>query len=98
LYTEALTRGAGGERQALPNSLQPINKTPPVPQPNEQFRRESNYSNKAHLTRGFLSAGAKQVVGALWSVNDAATSELMAKFYQKMLQGGQKPAAALREA
>jgi hypothetical protein len=74
-----------------------INKTPPVPQPNEQFRRESNYSNKAHLTRGFLSAGAKQVVGALWSVNDAATSELMAKFYQKMLQGGQKP-AALREA
>jgi CHAT domain-containing protein len=50
------------------------------------------------LTRGFLSAGAKQVVGSLSSVNDAATSELMAKFYQKMLQEGQKPAAALREA
>ncbi|HBB34064.1 MAG TPA: hypothetical protein DDZ80_19260 [Cyanobacteria bacterium UBA8803] len=50
------------------------------------------------LAKGFLSAGAKQVVGSLWSVNDAATSELMAKFYQKMLQGGQKPVTALREA
>ncbi|GET42381.1 TPR domain protein [Microseira wollei NIES-4236] len=50
------------------------------------------------LTRGFMYAGARRVVVSLWSVNDAATSELMAKFYQKMLQGGQNPITALREA
>lgn len=50
------------------------------------------------LTRGFMYAGARRVVVSLWSVNDAATSELMAKFYQKMLQGGENPIKALREA
>ncbi|HAX74609.1 MAG TPA: hypothetical protein DCY88_01935, partial [Cyanobacteria bacterium UBA11372] len=50
------------------------------------------------LTRGFMYAGARRVVVSLWSVNDAATSELMAKFYQKMLQEGQNPVKALREA
>lgn len=50
------------------------------------------------LTRGFMYAGAKRVVVSLWSVNDSATSELMSKFYQKMLQGGQNPVKALREA
>ncbi|MCT7948311.1 CHAT domain-containing protein [Ancylothrix sp. C2] len=50
------------------------------------------------LTRGFMYAGAKRVVVSLWSVNDVATSELMAKFYQKMLQKKQNPATALREA
>jgi CHAT domain-containing protein/Tfp pilus assembly protein PilF len=50
------------------------------------------------LTRGFMYAGAARVVVSLWNVNDKATSELMAKFYQKMLKGGQRPAAALRSA
>ena len=50
------------------------------------------------LTRGFMYAGAKRVVVSLWSVNDVATSELMAKFYQKMLQEKLPPAAALRAA
>ncbi|HEY9602013.1 MAG TPA: CHAT domain-containing protein, partial [Allocoleopsis sp.] len=50
------------------------------------------------LSRGFMYAGARRVVVSLWSVNDAATSELMAKFYQRMLQGGQNPVKALREA
>jgi CHAT domain-containing protein len=50
------------------------------------------------LTRGFMYAGAPRVVVSLWNVNDRATSELMAKFYQKMLRGGQRPAAALRAA
>jgi CHAT domain-containing protein/Tfp pilus assembly protein PilF len=50
------------------------------------------------LTRGFMYAGAARVVVSLWSVNDRATSELMAKFYQKMLREGQRPAAALRAA
>jgi CHAT domain-containing protein len=50
------------------------------------------------LTRGFMYAGSPRVLVSLWSVDDRATSELMAKFYQKMLQAGVKPAAALRAA
>ncbi|MGC9528201.1 MAG: CHAT domain-containing protein [Limnospira sp.] len=50
------------------------------------------------LTRGFMYAGAPRVVVSLWSVDDRATAELMVKFYQKMLDGGQSPAAALRSA
>ena len=50
------------------------------------------------LTRGFMYAGAARVVVSLWNVNDKATAELMAKFYQKMLKNGQRPAAALRSA
>ena len=50
------------------------------------------------LTRGFMYAGAPRVLVSLWSVDDAATSELMSRFYKKMLQEGQKPAAALRAA
>jgi CHAT domain-containing protein/predicted negative regulator of RcsB-dependent stress response len=50
------------------------------------------------LTRGFMYAGASSVVASLWKVDDEATSELMKRFYANMLQGGQTPAAALREA
>ncbi|MEP0829949.1 CHAT domain-containing protein [Microcoleus sp. AS-A8] len=50
------------------------------------------------LTRGFMYAGTPRVVVSLWSVSDRATSELMVKFYKKMLQDGLKPAAALRAA
>ena len=50
------------------------------------------------LTRGFMYAGAPRVVVSLWNVNDQATSELMARFYRKMLKGNQRPAAALRMA
>ncbi|HBL58409.1 MAG TPA: hypothetical protein DDZ80_07790 [Cyanobacteria bacterium UBA8803] len=50
------------------------------------------------LTRGFMYAGARRVVVSLWSVNDVATSEVMAKFYQKMLQEGENPVSALRAA
>jgi CHAT domain-containing protein len=50
------------------------------------------------LTRGFMYAGAPRVLVSLWSVDDEATSELMSRFYKKMLQDGQKPAAALRAA
>ena len=50
------------------------------------------------LTRGFMYAGSPRVVVSLWSVDDEATSELMVKFYKKMLQDGLKPAAALRAA
>ncbi len=46
-----------------------------------------------------MHAGAKRVVASLWKVNDAATAELMKRFYQAML--GERrltPAAALRAA
>jgi CHAT domain-containing protein len=48
------------------------------------------------LTRGFMYAGAPRVMVSLWSVNDRATEELMAVFYQKLLQQKLAPAAALR--
>jgi hypothetical protein len=50
------------------------------------------------LTRGFMYAGAARVVVSLWSVNDRATAELMAKFYRRVLVEGERPAAALRVA
>jgi CHAT domain-containing protein len=50
------------------------------------------------LTRGFMYAGAPRVVVSLWSVNDAATAELMADFYRGMLSEKLRPAAALRAA
>jgi len=50
------------------------------------------------LTRGFMYAGAARVDVSLWSVNDKATEELMAVFYEKLLQEKMTPAAALREA
>ena len=51
------------------------------------------------LTRGFMYAGAARVVVSLWRVDDAATAELMKRFYQG-LYGAQslRPAAALRAA
>ena len=50
------------------------------------------------LTRGFMYAGARRVVVSLWNVNDRATAELMARFYQGMLREKKTPAAALRSA
>jgi CHAT domain-containing protein/uncharacterized protein HemY len=50
------------------------------------------------LTRGFMFAGAARVVASLWNVNDAATAELMQKFYRAMMVEKQTPAAALRTA
>lgn len=50
------------------------------------------------LTRGFMYAGASRVVASLWSVDDAATTELMRIFYRKMLREQLSPAAALRAA
>ena len=50
------------------------------------------------LTRGFMYAGAKRVVASLWRVDDAATAELMKRFYTGMYSKGLRPAAALRAA
>ena len=50
------------------------------------------------LTRGFMYAGAPRVVATLWQVDDRAASELMKRFYRKMLGEGLRPAAALKAA
>ena len=50
------------------------------------------------LTRGFMYAGAKSVTVSLWNVSDTATSILMTKYYQQMLDKGVNPVAALRAA
>ncbi|HMZ22797.1 MAG TPA: CHAT domain-containing protein, partial [Blastocatellia bacterium] len=61
--------------------------------------KEINGEGLVGLTRGFLYAGARRVVAGLWTVNDAATAELMRRFYQQMLGAKHPtPAAALRAA
>jgi len=50
------------------------------------------------LTRGFMYSGASSVVSSLWKVEDAATAELMKRFYRAMLKENQTPSAALRTA
>ncbi|HEY8560198.1 MAG TPA: CHAT domain-containing tetratricopeptide repeat protein [Pyrinomonadaceae bacterium] len=49
------------------------------------------------LARGFFAAGAKSLVLSLWTVNDAATSELMRDFYTNLQRGG-NVSASLRAA
>jgi CHAT domain-containing protein len=50
------------------------------------------------LTRGFFYAGAARVAASLWKVDDAATAELMTRFYKGLLTEHLRPAAALRSA
>jgi len=51
------------------------------------------------LTRGFMYAGARRLTASLWQVEDAATSELMGRFYRGMLGDKRLSAAsALRAA
>ncbi|HWW77263.1 MAG TPA: CHAT domain-containing tetratricopeptide repeat protein [Pyrinomonadaceae bacterium] len=61
--------------------------------------KETRGEGLVGLTQGFLYAGASRVMVSLWDVNDAATAELMAKFYRAMLgREHLSPAAALRAA
>ena len=49
------------------------------------------------LVRGFLLAGAPTLLVSLWTVDDAATAEMMTLFYTRLL-AGDSAAAALRHA
>ena len=50
------------------------------------------------LTRGFMYAGAPRVLVSLWDVDDAATAEMMKRFYRLMLKEKLSATAALRAA
>jgi CHAT domain-containing protein len=50
------------------------------------------------LVSGFMHAGTPRVVASFWDVKDAATAELMKRFYRGLFVNGQSPAAALRSA
>jgi len=50
------------------------------------------------ITRGFMYAGASGVIASLWKVDDAATAELMKRFYGGLFGKRLTAAAALREA
>jgi CHAT domain-containing protein/Tfp pilus assembly protein PilF len=47
------------------------------------------------LTRGFFSAGSPTVMMSLWTIDDAATTELMVEFYRELAET-KSPATALR--
>lgn len=60
--------------------------------------REIRGEGLVGLSRGFLDAGARNVIASLWQVPDRATAELMGSLYRAMLERGEAPAAALRQA
>ena len=59
---------------------------------------ERYFERLVGLARGFMYAGAARVVASLWKVDDAATAELMARFYRAMLTDRLSPPEALRAA
>ncbi|MDJ1177606.1 tetratricopeptide repeat protein [Roseofilum sp. BLCC_M91] len=50
------------------------------------------------LTRGFMYAGTPRVLVSLWNVDDAATAEMMIRFYRLMWQEQLSPTEALQQA
>lgn len=49
------------------------------------------------ISRAFLAAGARNVVGTLWDIDDTASMRLFCRFHER-LRGERSPAAALRAA
>ena len=43
-------------------------------------------------------AGARSALATLWSINDAASSKLVAEFYRQLSDGGVSKAVALQRA
>ncbi len=64
---------------------------------NSALGAQSRGDEMVGMTRAFLYAGSPAVVTSLWSVDDAASAELMASFYQNLRQASDT-AEALREA
>lgn len=59
--------------------------------------KDMNSEGIIGLTRAFLYAGSRRVISSLWKVDDAATAELMKRFYSRIAKG-ETPSAALRGA
>lgn len=59
--------------------------------------RELSGEGMVGLTRAFHYAGARSVLASLWPVDDAATAELMGRFYRHLREGESKD-RSLREA
>lgn len=59
--------------------------------------RVSHGEELTGLITAFLTAGSSATLASLWRVDDAATADLMVRFYQALL-GGQRKSAALRQA
>lgn len=55
----------------------------------------ANGDDVVGLVRGFMYAGANQIVSTLWEIDDTATESLMTNFYQR-IKAGENKAAALR--
>ncbi len=58
---------------------------------------ESGIVNLDSLTMAFLESGANRVIAANWEVDSSSTADLMAAFYDQLIQGA-PPAEALRQA
>lgn len=84
----------GEQQKALEYFLQALSLFRSVHERNLEVKGEGLVG----LTRGFMYAGAPRVVVSLWSVNDAATAELMTRFYRGMLADKLRPAQALQAA
>jgi len=50
------------------------------------------------LTRGFFYAGAPRVLASLWQIDDRTAAAFLRPFYEAILIGHERPAAALRSA
>lgn len=50
------------------------------------------------LASGFTQAGARRVMASLWALADRSTAQLMGAFYSALLDRGETPAGALRQA
>lgn len=60
--------------------------------------REISGEGLTGMTQGLMYSGSRSVLASLWQVPDRATAELMMRFYQNLLEKGQAPASALRNA
>lgn len=60
--------------------------------------REFRGEGLINLAKGFMYAGAQQVLVSLWDVEDVSTAELMTRFYQYLFRDHLSPSAALRKA
>ena len=63
----------------------------------DTFRGELRTDGVVGIARSFLAAGASSLGVSLWPVDDAATKELMALFYDRYA-AGDDAAAAMRGA